>query len=100
MPAGAPRGHETGHTCHGCTPLRHTRCFRPLLEHEWRKRCQEPFFGRIRACRPRVGTLFCTALLSVAVATVYGRYHYAADAVAGVLVGIAAFAVSSRILRD
>jgi hypothetical protein len=28
------------------------------------------------------------------------RYHYAADALAGVLVGIVAFAVSARILRD
>jgi len=31
---------------------------------------------------------------SVAVATVYGRYHYAADALAGALVGIAAYAVT------
>jgi membrane-associated phospholipid phosphatase len=53
----------------------------------------------VRAYRPRLGILFCIAALSVVVATVYGRYHYAADAVAGVLVGVIAFAVSSRIHR-
>jgi membrane-associated phospholipid phosphatase len=51
----------------------------------------------VRAYRPRFGILFCIAALSVAVATVYGRYHYAVDAAAGTLVGIAAFAVSRRI---
>jgi membrane-associated phospholipid phosphatase len=54
----------------------------------------------VRAYRPRLGILFCIAALSVAVATVYGRYHYAADAVAGVLVGVVAFAVSCRIHRS
>jgi membrane-associated phospholipid phosphatase len=53
----------------------------------------------VRAYRPRLGILFSIAALSVAAATVYGRYHYLADAVAGVLVGVAAFAVSSRIHR-
>jgi hypothetical protein len=33
------------------------------------------------------------------VATVIGRYHYAADAVAGALIGLAAFLVSSRLHR-
>jgi membrane-associated phospholipid phosphatase len=51
----------------------------------------------VRAYMPRLGILFCIAALSVAAATVYGRYHYTADAVAGVLVGVVAFAVSSRI---
>jgi membrane-associated phospholipid phosphatase len=51
----------------------------------------------VRACRPRLGILFCIAALSVAAATVYGRYHYAADAVAGACVGVVAFAVSRRI---
>jgi membrane-associated phospholipid phosphatase len=51
----------------------------------------------VRAYRPRLGILFCVAALSVALATIYGRYHYAADAVAGALVGITAFAVSRRI---
>ncbi len=45
----------------------------------------------------RLGIIFCIAALSVAAATVYGRYHYLADALAGVLVGIVAFAVSRRI---
>jgi membrane-associated phospholipid phosphatase len=48
----------------------------------------------VRADRPRLGILFCIVALNVAAATVYGRYHYLADAVAGVLVGVAAFAVS------
>jgi membrane-associated phospholipid phosphatase len=51
----------------------------------------------VRAYRPRLGILFCIAALSVAAATVYGRYHYAADALAGVLVGVVAFVVSRRI---
>jgi len=53
----------------------------------------------VRAYMPRLGILFCIAALSVAAATVYGRYHYAVDAVAGVLVGVVAFVVSSRIHR-
>jgi membrane-associated phospholipid phosphatase len=51
----------------------------------------------VRAYRPRLGILFCIVALSVAVATVYGRYHYLADAVAGMLVGVVGFAVSRRI---
>ncbi len=51
----------------------------------------------VRAYMPRLGILFCIGALSVAAATVYGRYHYTADAIAGVLVGIAAFVASSRI---
>jgi membrane-associated phospholipid phosphatase len=51
----------------------------------------------VRAYMPRLGILFCIAALSVAAATVYGRYHYMADAVAGVLVGVVAFVVSRRI---
>jgi membrane-associated phospholipid phosphatase len=53
----------------------------------------------VRAYRPRLGILFCIAALSVAAATVYGRYHYAADAVAGACVGVVAFALSRRIHR-
>jgi membrane-associated phospholipid phosphatase len=51
----------------------------------------------VRAYMPRLGILFCIAALSVAAATVYGRYHYVADAVAGVLVGVMAFVVTRRI---
>lgn len=53
----------------------------------------------IRAYLPRVGLLFLILAGSIALATVYGRYHYAADAVAGVLVGLAAFLVSRGIHR-
>jgi membrane-associated phospholipid phosphatase len=53
----------------------------------------------VRAYRPRLGILFCIAALSVAAATVYGRYHYMADTVAGVLVGVVAFVVTRRIHR-
>jgi membrane-associated phospholipid phosphatase len=51
----------------------------------------------VRACRPRLGILFCIMALSVAAATVYGRYHYLADAVAGVLVGVVAYGVSRKL---
>lgn len=48
----------------------------------------------VRRQAPRLGALFLFLAVSVALATVYGRYHYTADAVAGALVGIAAFQVS------
>jgi membrane-associated phospholipid phosphatase len=53
----------------------------------------------IRTYLPRVGVAFLLLAGSIALATVYGRYHYAADAVAGVLVGLAAFLVSRRTHR-
>ena len=54
----------------------------------------------VRYHLPRVGAFFLIAALSVAVATVYGRYHYTADALAGALIGSAAFLVSTRLHRD
>jgi len=54
----------------------------------------------IRAYLPRVGVMFLILAGSIALATVYGRYHYAADALAGVLVGIAAFLISRRIHKS
>jgi membrane-associated phospholipid phosphatase len=49
--------------------------------------------------RPWVyGAVFVYAAL-VALATVYGRYHYAVDAVAGVVVGALAAALGSRLLH-
>jgi len=48
----------------------------------------------VRKHAPRLGALFLFLAASVALATVYGRYHYAADAVAGALVGVAAYQVS------
>jgi membrane-associated phospholipid phosphatase len=53
----------------------------------------------IRSYQPRLGVLFMAAALSVTAATVYGRYHYAGDAVAGALVGLAAYFISTRIRR-
>jgi membrane-associated phospholipid phosphatase len=53
----------------------------------------------IRRYLPRFGWLFVTVAASIALATVYGRYHYAADALAGTLVGIGAYAVSNRFTR-
>ena len=53
----------------------------------------------VRAHWPRAGVFFGVAAASVAVATVVGRYHYAADAAAGALIGIAAFLVSTRLHR-
>jgi membrane-associated phospholipid phosphatase len=40
------------------------------------------------------GWLFLVYAISVAIATVYGRYHYAVDAIAGIGVSIAAFALA------
>jgi membrane-associated phospholipid phosphatase len=48
----------------------------------------------VRKHAPRLGTLFLFLAASVAIATIYGRYHYAADALAGALVGVTAFYVS------
>jgi len=49
----------------------------------------------VRKHAPRWGALFLFLAASVACATVYGRYHYAADAVAGAWVGVMAYAISS-----
>ena len=51
----------------------------------------------VRAHWPRAGVPFAIAATSVAVGTVIGRYHYTADVVAGALIGLAAFLISSRI---
>lgn len=53
----------------------------------------------VRAHRPRLGVVFLFAAASIAASTVFGRYHYTADALAGALVGAAAYAVSARIHR-
>ncbi|HLW78261.1 MAG TPA: phosphatase PAP2 family protein [Terriglobia bacterium] len=51
----------------------------------------------VRAVWPRAGTAFAIAAVSVAAATVVGRYHYAADSLTGALIGVAAYLASSRI---
>jgi membrane-associated phospholipid phosphatase len=53
----------------------------------------------IRRHAPLVGLVFLLVALSIALATIYGRYHYAADALAGTLVGIAGFLVSQALNR-
>ena len=58
----------------------------------------------VRKHAPRLGALFLFLAASVALATIYGRYHYAADADAGALVGVAAYlasqAIQHRFLND
>lgn len=51
----------------------------------------------VRVYLPRMGWLFLFVAASITIATVVGRYHYAADAVAGVLVAMGAFAISKRL---
>jgi membrane-associated phospholipid phosphatase len=46
---------------------------------------------------PRVGVVFLIAAASIALATVYGRYHYAADAIAGIVVGAAAAFIANHV---
>lgn len=53
----------------------------------------------VRAYMPRLGVLFLLVAVSIAVATILGRYHYTADAVAGGLIGVAAYLISNRIHR-
>jgi len=53
----------------------------------------------VRAYRPRLGALFLAAAATVTLATVFLRYHYMVDALAGVLVGWAAMGISNRIHR-
>lgn len=50
----------------------------------------------VRSHLPRVGVVFLILGASVVAATVFGRYHYAADAVAGAFAGAAAIFISNR----
>ena len=54
----------------------------------------------VRRERPRLGIVFLFAAALIAVSTVFGRYHYAADALAGAAVGLAAFLLSSFLERS
>jgi membrane-associated phospholipid phosphatase len=51
----------------------------------------------LRKYLPRVGVIFLIAAASIALATVYGRYHYAADAIAGIVVGAAAAFIANHL---
>jgi membrane-associated phospholipid phosphatase len=53
----------------------------------------------IRRYLPRLGLLFVVVAVSIALATVYGRYHYALDALAGGFVGVIAYLVSCRLME-
>ncbi len=47
--------------------------------------------------QPWVGRSMLIYAVVVSIATVYGRYHYAADAVAGILVSLVALAIATRL---
>ena len=53
----------------------------------------------IRRYAPRAGLVFLLVAASITVATVYGRYHYAADALAGAAVGLLAFIAAEHFTR-
>jgi membrane-associated phospholipid phosphatase len=48
----------------------------------------------IRRYSSRAGLVFLLVAASIAMATIYGRYHYAADALAGAVVGVLAYLAS------
>jgi membrane-associated phospholipid phosphatase len=50
--------------------------------------------------RKRFGWIFLVYAVSVAIATVYGRYHFAVDAIAGVGVSLVAVAAARWLLRN
>jgi membrane-associated phospholipid phosphatase len=52
---------------------------------------------RILPDRRWVGNLFLALAALIAVATVYGRYHYLVDALAGALVGVLAYRLASHL---
>lgn len=52
---------------------------------------------RLLRGRKWVGRLLLALAVSIALATVYGRYHYAADAAAGFAISVAATAVARRL---
>jgi membrane-associated phospholipid phosphatase len=54
----------------------------------------------VRRHAQRFGMLFLFLAASVALATVYGRYHYAADAVTGALVGVVGYAAANYLARQ
>jgi membrane-associated phospholipid phosphatase len=51
----------------------------------------------VRKFLPRLGIVFLIVALSISIATVYGRYHYAVDALAGGVVGVAGFLVAKAV---
>jgi membrane-associated phospholipid phosphatase len=53
----------------------------------------------VRRERTRLGFVFIVAAALIAVSTVFGRYHYSADALAGAVVGLAAYIAAERLTR-
>lgn len=51
------------------------------------------------SCQPRVGVVVSVLTLGLAAATVYGGFHYAVDALAGVAVGLVAWLVARTLWR-
>jgi membrane-associated phospholipid phosphatase len=51
------------------------------------------------ACQPRVGAVVSVLTLGLAVATVYGGFHYLVDAIAGVAVGLVVWLLASALWR-
>lgn len=54
----------------------------------------------VHAQRRRLGILFLFLAALIAASTVYGRYHYSADALAGAVVGVAAFVTAQFLARQ
>jgi membrane-associated phospholipid phosphatase len=50
-------------------------------------------------CQPRVGAVVSVLTLGLAIGTVYGGFHYAVDALAGVAVGLVAWLVARALWR-
>jgi membrane-associated phospholipid phosphatase len=50
--------------------------------------------------KPALGRVLLLMAILIAIATVYGRYHYAADAIAGVAISILALGFSMIVRRD
>ncbi len=55
---------------------------------------------RIVPDRVWIGNVMLTVAMLIAVATVYGRYHYVVDAVAGAVMGVVAYRLAWRITGD
>jgi membrane-associated phospholipid phosphatase len=53
----------------------------------------------VRALRPRLGVVFLFAAACITVSTVFGRYHYTADALAGLALGVAGFLLARLLAR-
>jgi membrane-associated phospholipid phosphatase len=53
----------------------------------------------VAAVSPAAGVLFLIVAAGITVGSVTGRYHYVVDALTGVLVAVAAWALASTLVR-